>query len=38
MKRNIDEAGETATVWQGAIESKTTICPVCGKPAGTGKF
>lgn len=38
MKRNIDEAGETATVWQGKIESKTTVCPVCGKPAGTGKF
>lgn len=38
MKRNIDEAGESATVWKGNIESKTTICPVCGKPAGTGKF
>ncbi len=38
MKRNISSAGEAATVWQGTIESKTTICPVCGKPAGTGKF
>ena len=38
MKRNIDEAGQTATVWQGKIESKTTICPSCGKPAGSGKF
>jgi hypothetical protein len=38
MKRNIDEARETATVWKGEIESKTTICPVCGKPAGAGKF
>ncbi|GHT79768.1 hypothetical protein FACS1894104_5010 [Actinomycetota bacterium] len=38
MKRNIDDAGATATVWQGEIESKTTTCPVCGKPAGTGKF
>ena len=38
MKRNIDAAGQTATVWQGQIESKTTICPVCGKPAGTGQF
>jgi predicted amidophosphoribosyltransferase len=38
MKRNIEEAGKTATVWQGEIESKTTICPSCGKPAGTGKF
>ncbi|MDO4544632.1 MAG: zinc ribbon domain-containing protein [Bacillota bacterium] len=38
MKRNIDEAGQSATVWKGEIESKTTICPVCGKPAGSGKF
>jgi len=38
MKRNIDESGKSATVWQGAIESKTTICASCGKPAGTGKF
>jgi len=38
MKRNIDEAGAAATVWQGKIESKTTVCPNCGKPAGSGKF
>lgn len=38
MKRNIDEAGQSATVWNGEIESKTTICPACGKPAGSGKF
>jgi len=38
MKRDIDTAGQTATVWQGKIESKTTMCPVCDKPAGTGKF
>lgn len=38
MKRNIDEAAETATVWEGKLESKTTVCPECGKPAGTGKF
>ncbi|HWT27751.1 MAG TPA: zinc ribbon domain-containing protein, partial [Mobilitalea sp.] len=38
MCRNIDEAAETATVWQGKLESKTLVCPVCGKPAGTGKF
>lgn len=38
MRRNIEDAGAAATVWQGQIESKTTICPVCGKPAGTGKF
>ncbi len=38
MQRNIDEESETATVWKGKIESKTTVCPVCGKPAGSGKF
>ncbi|MDR3359586.1 MAG: zinc ribbon domain-containing protein [Bifidobacteriaceae bacterium] len=38
MRRNIGRAGDSATVWQGAIESKTTMCPVCGKPAGNGKF
>ena len=38
MQRNIASAGESATVWQGEIESKTTICPSCGKPAGAGKF
>lgn len=37
MRRNIEDAG-AATVWQGKIESKTTVCTVCGKPAGTGKF
>ncbi len=38
MKRNIDEAAETATVWSGKIESRTTVCPKCGRPAGNGKF
>ena len=38
MRRNIDEVAQTATVWQGKIESKTTVCPVCGKPAGSGRF
>lgn len=38
MRRNVDEAGEEAIVWKGEIESKTTICLVCGKPAGSGKF
>jgi len=38
MKRNIDAEEQKATVWQGTIESKTTMCPKCGKPAGTGKF
>ncbi len=38
MRRNIDEAAETATVWKGKLETRTTICPECGKPAGNGKF
>ncbi len=38
MRRNIDEKADTAVVWNGEIESKTTVCPVCGKPTGTGKF
>ncbi len=38
MRRNIEEAGENATVWKGQIESKTITCPACGKPAGNGKF
>jgi hypothetical protein len=38
MKRNIDDAAEDATVWTGKIESRTTVCPSCGKPAGNGKF
>ena len=38
MRRNIDEAADTTTVWKGRLESKTVVCPTCGKPAGTGKF
>jgi len=38
MQRNIDEQAESQTVWHGKLESKTVICPVCGKPAGNGKF
>jgi len=38
MKRNIDEKASKATVWDGKIEGKVTICPTCGKPAGTGKY
>jgi hypothetical protein len=38
MRRNIDQKAESAVVWDDVIESKTTVCPVCGKPAGTGKF
>lgn len=31
------KADETA-VFKGEIESKTIVCPSCGKPGGTGKF
>ncbi|MCQ2512704.1 MAG: zinc ribbon domain-containing protein [Lachnospiraceae bacterium] len=38
MRRNIDELAETATVWTGKLETRTTLCPHCGKPSGSGKF
>ncbi|MCL2467319.1 MAG: zinc ribbon domain-containing protein [Micrococcales bacterium] len=36
--RNIKEAAKDAQVWHGSIEQKTTMCPMCGKPAGSGNF
>lgn len=38
MRNNIDAAAEEAVVWHGTLETRTTVCPNCGKPAGTGKF
>ncbi len=38
VQRNIEEAAESTTVWKGRLESKTTVCSTCLKPAGTGKF
>lgn len=38
MRRNIDDAVENSTVWHGNLENRVTICPECGKPAGSGKF
>ena len=38
MRNNIDAAAESAVVWHGELETRTTTCPNCGKPAGTGKF
>lgn len=38
MRRNIEEATESAVVWKGKLESKTVVCHACGKPAGAGKF
>ena len=39
-KKAEDIAGKAAAtqVFTGEIEARQTICPVCGKPAGTGKF
>lgn len=38
MRRNIDETAAEATVWSGTLESTTSVCPSCGKPAGAGNF
>ena len=38
MKDEIQEKAQTASVFTGSIERRTTICPACGKPAGEGKF
>ena len=38
MQRNLDEAANEQTVWSGQLESKTTTCPSCCKPCGSGKF
>jgi hypothetical protein len=37
-KDQIWEKASQADVFTGKIESKQTICPQCGKPAGSGKF
>ncbi len=38
MQRNLDDAAAEQTVWSGKLESKVITCPVCGMPAGTGRF
>jgi len=37
-KEQIWKKAAATTTFSGKIESKVTICPVCGKPAGEGKF
>ncbi len=40
-ERRVEEIREEAArthVFKGKIEARQTICPACGKPAGTGKF
>ena len=36
--KDIEAAAEATQVFTGKIESKQTLCPECGKPAGEGKF
>ncbi len=36
--QDIQEKAASTQVFTGEIESKQTICPACGKPAGEGKF
>lgn len=38
MVKDIEAEAENTQVFKGKIETKQTICPKCGKPAGTGKF
>lgn len=38
MVADIKQKAEGTQVFNGEIESKQTICPQCGKPAGQGKF
>ena len=38
MVKDIQNKAENTQVFTGNIESKQTICPQCGKPAGEGKF
>ena len=38
MVEDIRETARNTVVFTGEIESKTTVCPQCGKPSGEGKF
>jgi len=38
MVQDIQEKAAATKVFSGEIESKQTLCPECGKPAGGGKF
>jgi hypothetical protein len=38
MVKDIEAKAEGTAVFTGTIETKQTICPQCGKPAGEGKF
>lgn len=38
MVEDINTKADETIVFKGDIESKTIVCPACGKPGGTGKF
>lgn len=38
MVEDIKAKADETTVFDGKIESKQIVCPVCGKPSGQGKF
>jgi acetyl-CoA carboxylase beta subunit len=38
MVADIKAKASKTEVFTGDIESKQTLCPLCGKPTGTGKF
>jgi membrane protease subunit (stomatin/prohibitin family) len=38
MKQDIDEKASQTQVFTGEITERQTLCPKCGKPAGSGKF
>lgn len=38
MVQDIREKASTTQVYTGEVDRRQTICPQCGKPAGTGKF
>lgn len=38
MMENIREKSRETQVFDGEIDSRQTLCPQCGKPAGEGKF
>ena len=38
MVEDIEAKADQTQVFKGEIESKTLICPECGKPSGQGKF
>ena len=38
MVTDIRQKAESTQVFTGEIDKRQTICPQCGKPAGTGKF